>query len=54
MLLIDVPQIAYKTWVIEIHTGDALRDYELEQDLKENCSILKQYPYSADHDHVRK
>lgn len=52
-ILIDIPQVAYKTWSIEIHTGDRLLDYELEQDLKKNCEVLKQYPYSEDHDHVR-
>ena len=52
-ILIDIPQVAYKTWAIEYHTGDKLRDYELEKDLKQNCGSLRQYPYSKDHDHVR-
>lgn len=52
-ILIDIPQIAYKTWAIEIHTGDWIRDRELECDLKESAELRK-YPYSPDHDHVRR
>ena len=51
-ILIDIPQIAYRTWVIEIHTGDWMRDRELERGLSESMAMRK-YPYSADHDHVR-
>ncbi len=49
-VLIDIPQVAYRTWAIEIHTGDRMLDYKLERELKET---LTQYPYSKDHDHVR-
>lgn len=50
-VLIDIPQIAYRTWSIEIRTGDRLRDYQLERELLEKT--LGQYQYSSDHDHVR-
>ena len=53
-ILIDIPQVAYRTWAIEIHTGDKQLDYELEKELFDNCSVMKQYQYSKDHDHVRK
>lgn len=49
-VLIDVPQVAYRTWAIEVHTGDMMRDYELERELEKT---LTQYPYSKEHDHVR-
>ena len=49
-VLIDIPQVAYRTWAIEIHTGDKMHDYELERELEKT---LTQYPYSKDHDHVR-
>lgn len=49
-VLIDIPQVAYKTWAIEVHTGDRMFDYKLERELKET---LTQYSYSKDHDHVR-
>ena len=45
---IDVPQIAYKTWVIEVHTGDKQRDYELEKELS-----FPEYAYNKEHEHVR-
>ena len=51
-ILIDIPQIAYRTWAIEIHTGDWMRDRELERGLAESMELRK-YPYSSDHDHVR-
>ena len=51
-ILIDIPQIAYKTWAIEIHTGDWMRDREMERNLAESMAMRK-YPYRADHDHVR-
>ena len=55
-VLIDVPQVAYKTWSLEyiIYDKDGNRDYlmeyEAEQDLER---VLFNYKYSADHDHVR-
>lgn len=49
-ILIDVPQVAYRTWTIEIHTGDKILDYKFERELEKT---LTQYPYSKDHDHVR-
>ena len=52
--LIDVPQLAYKTWnimivmIVDQNTGDRMIDAERE--LK---SDLRQYEYSNEHEHVR-
>lgn len=51
-ILIDIPQVAYRTWAIEIHTGDKMRDLQLERELADSME-LKRYPYSKDHDHVK-
>ena len=56
MFLIDIPQVAYKTWGIEYvvrnadGTRDRFRELELERDM---ASKLGEYAYSADHEHVR-
>lgn len=55
-ILIDVPQVAYKTWILEyrIYDADGKRDrmmeYEAERDLEKALSDAK---YSPEHDHVR-
>ena len=55
-VLIDIPQIAYKTMSIEyvIIGQDGKRDRwgerEAEMSLQKS---LKEYSYSADHEHVR-
>lgn len=55
-IMIDVPQVAYKTWKLEyrIYDKDGKRDpmaeYEAEKDLEK---VLSDYKYSTDHDHVR-
>lgn len=55
-VVIDVPQLAYKTWVLEyrIYDKNGNRDYlterEAEQDLER---VLSDYKYSVEHDHVR-
>ena len=55
-ILVDIPQVAYKTWLLEyrIYDNDGNRlqmmEYEAEQDLERS---LSEYKYSADHDHVR-
>lgn len=49
-ILIDIPQVAYRSWAIEVHTGDRMLDYQLERELEKT---LTQYPYSVEHDHVR-
>ena len=55
-VMIDVPQVAYKTWVLEyrIYDNDGNRnrllEYEAEKDLER---MLSDYRYSAEHDHVR-
>lgn len=55
-IMIDVPQVAYKTWSLEYRIVDKdgnrdwIAEYEAEQDLKR---ALTEYKYSEDHDHVR-
>ena len=55
-IMIDVPQVAYKTWMLEYRMYDEngnrmrLMEREAEQDLEMS---LRDYKYSADHDHVR-
>ena len=55
-ILIDIPQVAYKTWSIEYRMYDAdgnrcpLLELDAERDL-EKC--LSDYKYSNEHDHVR-
>ena len=49
--MIDVPQLAYKTWnimVVDQNTGD--RMFEAEKELKHD---LRNYAYSKDNEHVR-
>ena len=55
-VLIDVPQVAYKTWSLQylIKDKDGKRDYfaelEAERDLRNRLSGLQ---YSRNHEHVR-
>lgn len=55
-IMIDIPQVAYKTWMLEYRIYDEndnrmrLMEREAEQDLEMS---LRDYKYSADHDHVR-
>lgn len=55
-VLIDIPQVAYKTWALEYRIydkdGKRCRDMELEAE-KDLERILRNYSYSAEHDHVR-
>ncbi len=56
MILIDIPQIAYKTLSIEVRidTSDGTRDFWAEMEAEENLKkALSEYPYSSNHDHVR-
>jgi hypothetical protein len=56
MIPIDIPQVAYKTMVLEyVIVGndgkrDRLKELEAEKNLKNS---LSDWRYSADHDHVR-
>lgn len=56
MILIDIPQVAYRTWGLEYFIIDenGKRDYmkelELEKDLEK---YLSDFLYSSDHDHVK-
>lgn len=55
-VLIDIPQIAYKTMSIEyiILDKNGKRDWFAEQEAEDSLrKSLSQYPYSADHDHVK-
>ena len=55
-VMIDIPQVAYKTWNIEYRIYDEngnrnhLMEYEAENDLEK---VLSGYKYSVEHDHVR-
>ena len=55
-ILIDIPQVAYKTWSLEylIYDKDGNRDLlaelNAEQDLKQTLSSVQ---YSSEHDHVK-
>ena len=55
-VIIDVPQVAYKTWVLEyrIYDNDGnrnrLMEYNAERDLER---VLSSYKCSAEHAHVR-
>lgn len=55
-IAIDIPQVAYKTWLLEyrIYDNDGNRmqamECEAEQDLERS---LSNYKYSESHDHVR-
>ena len=56
MIVIDIPQVAYKTWAFEYRIYDKngnrnrVMEYEAECDLEK---ALSNYKYSAEHDHVR-
>ena len=56
MILIDIPQVAYKTVCIEYlmydNDGNRCRMEELEAEKRLECS-LRDYRYSKEHDHVR-
>lgn len=55
-VLVDIPQIAYKTMSIEyvIIGQDGKRDRWAEREAEQNLQKeLKEYPYSADHEHMR-
>lgn len=55
MVLVDIPQVAYKTWSIEYRiydksgNRDLFAEYEAEKDL---AKTLADYKYSSAHDHV--
>jgi len=57
MILIDIPQVAYKTLRIEyiVRKDDGSRDRVLEYELEQNLQrrTLQGFPYSELHDHVR-
>ncbi len=56
MILIDIPQLAYKTWGIEVRITkeDETRDHFLEREIEQGLErFLAQYQYSEKHDHVK-
>lgn len=55
-ILIDVPQVAYRTVALEyvINDKDGKRDWLAEREAEESLkNSLSNVQYSADHDHVR-
>lgn len=55
MILIDIPQVAYKTMCIEyrIYDNDGNRCFIKEQEAEKDLErTLSDYRYSVDHDHV--
>lgn len=54
-VLIDIPQLAYKTislkYIIRDEDGD--RDFEREHEAEQSLKSLKEYSYSIDHEHVK-
>ena len=55
-ILIDIPQVAYRTMVLEcvIKDKDGKRDWLAEREAEESLkNSLSDVRYSADHDHVR-
>ena len=55
-ILIDIPQVAYRTVALEyvIRDKDGKRDWLAEREAEESLkSSLADARYSADHDHVR-
>ena len=56
MIAIDIPQVAYKTIMLEyrIYDKDGKRDRILEHEAEMDLGrTLSGYKYSAEHDHVR-
>lgn len=56
MMMIDIPQVAYKTWKIEyiVRNEDGTRNQFLERELEDDLKkALPEYRYSSEHDHVR-
>jgi hypothetical protein len=54
-VMIDIPQVAYKTWSIEyrIYDINGNRNHEMEYEAERDLErVLSDYKYSADHDHV--
>ena len=49
-ILVECPVIAYKTFAIDVYTGDEKLDYEFKKQLIED---LKPYKFNPDHEHVR-
>lgn len=55
-VLIDIPQVAYRTWSLEyiIRDENGKRDWLAEREAEEDLKrILSDVRYSVDHDHVR-
>ena len=49
-VFIDIPQVAYRTWIFQIYDNAGRRLLDSEKELREK---LKEYAYRSDHDHVR-
>ena len=49
-VLIDVPQLAYKTWILQVYRNEGDRDLDAEKELRER---LREYKYNPEHEHVK-
>lgn len=49
-ILIDIPQLAYKTWLLQVYDSNGNRLLDDEKDLRKS---LKEYAYNPDHEHVK-
>lgn len=49
-VLIDVPQLAYKTWLLQVYDSNVSRMLDAEKDLR---ASLKEYVYAPNRDHVK-
>ena len=55
-VMIDIPQVAYKTWLLEyrIYDKNGNRNHEMENEAERDLErVSSGYRYSAEHDHVR-
>lgn len=55
-IMIDIPQVAYKTWLLEyrIYDVDGNRNRQMEREAEQDLErSLANYKYSESHDHVR-
>lgn len=56
-IYIDVPQVAYRTWVIDVKVYGEIDEYErqeIEDEIERGMrKRLSAYPYSPEHDHIK-
>lgn len=49
-VLIDIPQLAYKTWLLQVCGDDGNRDLDAEKELEKR---LMEYRYNPEHEHIK-